>query len=92
MEETGAYLQADGKDEQDQAELLDEVEDLRIGPETEVAHEDADEQDPGGTEGYALDLEASEIDADAHDEGDQQDGMGNTLPQEQFSHSIRIPI
>ena len=82
MEEAGADLQTDGKDEQDQAEFLHEMQDFRIGPETEMAQQDADEQDPGGSQGHPFHLESAEIDADAHDQGDQQDGMGNALPEE----------
>ena len=88
MEEAGAHLQADGKDEQDEAELLDEMDDLRIGPEAEMADDDAHEQDPGGADGNALHLDSTQIDADADDKRQQQDRMGDARTEEQVSHSL----
>ena len=50
MEKTGTDLEADRENEQDEAEFLDKMKDFRIGPETEMADQDADEQDPGGSQ------------------------------------------
>ena len=66
MEEAGAHLQADGKDEEDETELLHEVEDTQIGPEAQMTHQDAHEQNPGGSQGDAFHFESAQIEADTY--------------------------
>ena len=46
----GADLEADGVDEQDQPEFLDEVEQMFIEPHAEMAESDAGEKNPGDTQ------------------------------------------
>ena len=38
--------------------------------------------------GYNMDIKTAQVDADTHREGKQQYGMGNTLPEEKFLHSL----
>ena len=49
-EETGTYLQTDGEDEQDEAELLYKLECGGINLHTEMSHQDAAKQDKGGSQ------------------------------------------
>ena len=79
MEETGTYLQADGKDKEDEAELLHEVEDGEVGVEAQVAHQDTHKQDPGGAQGNAFYLKSAQIKADANHKGQQQNGVCNAV-------------
>ena len=90
MEESGADLQADGKDKEDQAEILDEGKGRRIGPETEMTQQDTYKQDPGRANRYTLDLETSQIQAQSDDDGEKQDGMGDSRTEKQILHMVRI--
>ena len=70
MEEAGADLQADGEDEEDESEVLHERQRGRVGPEAEMADQDAQEEDPGGSDGDTFDLDLAEQQARGDDESE----------------------
>ena len=76
MEEAGAHLQADGEDEQDEAEILDEGQHHGVDFQPEMAEEDAHEQNPGGADGYSLNLELAEKQTRCYDEGQDENRAG----------------
>ncbi len=49
VEEAGAHLEAYRENKEDKAEFLDETQDLGIGTEAKMAHENADEKNPCGS-------------------------------------------
>ena len=62
------------------------MEDVKIGLETKMAHQDARKQDPGGAKGDSLHFETAKIKADSYYKRKQKDCMGNPLPEEQIMH------
>ena len=89
-EESGADLQADREDEEDEPELLDEVPDLAVDGHAEVAGDDPDEEDPGDAERDALDLDLSEEDAEGDDQCEGQHGMRDAVSEEEGIQPVHI--
>ena len=75
-EEAGAHLQADGVDEEDEAELLDEVGRGGIEQEAEMPGHDTHEEYPGDTQRHAAKLDAIEAEADGDDHGHDEHRVG----------------
>ena len=75
MEKAGTDLQADGKDKEDQAEFLDEMEYAGIGDKAEMADQDSDEKDPGRAEGHPFEFEFPQIESCSDDKGQEQDRL-----------------
>ena len=82
LEETGAYLEADGEYEEDEPEIFHESQDGRVAAESEVAEQDAQEQDPRGPDGDALDFDLAQPEPGGDDEGEEQQGMGDARAEE----------
>ena len=78
-EETGANLQSDGEDKQNQTKFLDKLEYARIDAEAEVADEDADKEDKSDAKRDALDFCLAKDDADGDDDGVDEDGVGHAF-------------
>ena len=68
-------MHTDGVDEEDEAELLEEVHDDGVDGEAEVAHDYADEKDEGDAERDACNADFAEQDAEDDNEGKQDDGV-----------------
>ena len=92
MEESGTHLQSDAEDEQDQTEVLHEGKDGRVDTKAEMAGQDAQEQDPGRTDGDPLDLETPQPEAGCDHEGEQQDAVGDTGTGEQILHRRALSL
>lgn len=90
MEESGTYLEADGKDKKDKAELLDKVKDVEVGFEAEMAHENAGKENPGTAKRNALYLESAKIKTNTDHEGDKQYRVGDSLPKKKIMHYSSI--
>ena len=87
VEETRTHLQAYGKHEKNQPEVLDESEDGGVGPEAEVAEQDSYEKDPGGAYAYALYLVTPQEKPEGYHNREQQHGMCDTDACKQFRHN-----
>ena len=82
-EESRSDLQTDRKDEEDESELLHELPDLAVDRHAEVAHCDADEEDPRDAERDAADPDLAQQDAERDDQCENQDGMCDAAAEEQ---------
>jgi Phage integrase family len=78
-EEAGAELQADGEDEQDQAELLHEIKRVMIHRFAEMPDEDAREEHPRRSEADSAELHAPQRHAKHAHEGEHADGVRDGL-------------
>ena len=78
-EEAGAELQADGEDEQDQAELLHEIERVMIHRFAEVPDDDAREEHPRRAEADSAEPHAPQRHAEHAHEGEHADGVRDGL-------------
>ncbi len=78
-EEAGAELQADGEDEQNQAELLHEIERVMIHRFAEMPDEDAGEEHPRCAEADSAELHAPQRHAEHAYEGEHPDGVRDGL-------------
>ena len=76
-EETGTHLQTDGENEQDEAELLDELERRRIDGHAQMAGQDAAEQHKRCPERDAEELDFAQQHADGNDDGIHDEGVCN---------------
>ncbi len=83
-EKSGADLQADRIDEQDQAEILDEIDDRFVDAQLKMGGQDAGEQHAGNAEADAEKADLAQQDADGNDQAQDQDGMGGRVFQQQF--------
>ena len=81
-EEAGAYLQTNGEDEQDEAELLDELERRSIDGHAQVADKDAAKQDKGRSQRDAEEPHLAQHHADGDDDGIDQNGVCHTVADE----------
>ena len=86
VEETGADLKAYREHEKDKAELLHEMEDVKVGLEPKMPHQDARKEDPGGAQRDAFHFEPAKIEADSYHKRKQKDCVGYPLPKEQIMH------
>ncbi len=78
-EETGTHLQADGEDEENQAELLDEVEHGRVDGHAEVAQGDAHEENPRDSQRHAAHLHLAQQQTARDSQCQRQDRVGDSL-------------
>ena len=81
-EETGTHLQADGEDEENQTEFLDEVQDFVIDRHVQAAQGDAHEKDPRDAERHAADLDLAEQNAQRDGQRENQHRMGDAAAEE----------
>ena len=82
-EESRSDLQTDRKDEEDESEFLHELPDLAVDRHAEVAHCDADEEDPRDAERDTADPDLAQQDAERDDQCENQDGMCDAAAEEQ---------
>ena len=76
IHEAGAYLHADGIDEQDKAELLDKMEHISFNAKPQVSKQDAHKERSCTAKANALDLDFSDHEADCRRKGNRH----NLLP------------
>ena len=83
-EKTGAYLHTHGIYEEDQAELLDETQDLRIDAHLEMAEGDSHEEYPCDSERNASDFHLAEQSAESNRNRKYEYDVGSTAAEKQF--------
>ena len=83
-----AFLEADGKHEEHEAEFFDEMQEQRVCLDTCGSEQDTDEQDPDGSQGNALDGDFPQQQADGDNECQDHDGMPGTGREEKVVHSF----
>ena len=80
-EKAGTYLKTDGIDEENEAELLQEVEQMLIQIETEMAEHQTDEQHPGESQRDVGHLDLAQCQSQGYDQRQDHDGMsGSAAP------------
>ena len=75
MEESGTYLESDGKDEEYETEILDKGKCGGVGPESEMTEDYTSEQNPCRPYRHSFYLEFSEEKPDCDDDGEKKYGM-----------------
>ena len=75
VEETGADLQTEGVDEDDESETFGIGQHLRVDRESEMPGQNAGEEDERHAQRYAEKADFTESDADRRDERDHHDGL-----------------
>ena len=84
-EEAGAHLQSDREDEQDEAKLLNEFDDVGVDGEAQVSGQDAHEQDKGCAERDAKDFLFAQDHTQGDDERVDEDGVSHTAARNEVS-------
>ena len=80
-EEARTDLHADGVNEEDEAEFLDEIQHRGIDAHAEVAEGDADEKDPGDTQGDAADLDLPQQSTEGDGGGQDEYAVGSAAAE-----------
>ena len=81
-EEARTDLHADGVDEEDEAEVLDEIQHRGIDAHAEMTEGDADEKNPGDTQGDAADLDLAQQSAEGDGGGQDEYAVGSAAAEE----------
>lgn len=87
-EKTGPDLQPDRKDEQDQAELLDEAQHAGVDRHAEMAGCDADEENPRRPQRNASDLDFPQQDSDGDDQRQNENGVRQRIAEKEVVQPI----
>ena len=88
MEESRTYLQTDGKNEEDESEVLDERQHHGIDPQTQMPKQDAHKQNPRTPKRNTLDLELAQEKARSNDNGQNQNGRSGVSPCKKIQHGM----
>lgn len=87
-EKPGPDLQPDRKDEQDQAELLDEAQHAGVDRHAEMAGCDADEENPRRPQRNASDLDFPQQDSDGDDQRQNENGVRQRIAEKEVVQPI----
>ena len=91
-EEARSHLEADGENEQDESELLNELDNVRVHIESQVPGQDAHKQDESGSQRNPKDLLLTQYHAQCYHERIDEDGVRHATSHNQFFQPIHSVI